>query len=159
MKPPTLFALATLLATALTSCGGSDSAADKPATDPTPAPSSNAPAAFNLSGSIAITDPAGFYADGNYAGAGCTGDSGFDDVQAGAQVVIRDSAGKQVALGELGPGSTTGKLSAIDTTCEFTLLVFDIPEGDDIYTVEVSHRGEISFTRDEGESGLHMTLG
>lgn len=83
----------------------------------------------------------------------CFGSGGYDDMAAGTQVVIRDADGKTVAVGELGPGTPESSV-----TCVFTFNVRDVPAGSNIYSVEISHRGEISFSPDEAEN-LELSLG
>lgn len=104
--------------------------------------------AFDVTGTLLLSN--GSF---NHTGPVCQGKGGYDDIQAGADVVIRNGSGDKIALGSLEPGdySTHG--------CEFAFVVEDVPRAEqDIYSVEVTHRGEINFT--EAESAvLALTLG
>jgi hypothetical protein len=87
-------------------------------------------------------------------GGGCIGGGGYDDISSGTQVVIRDSSGTTVAVDHLLPGTKSDSY----VTCVFDFTVHDVPSGHGPYSVEVSHRGEISFN--EADAGnLHLTLG
>lgn len=88
------------------------------------------------------------------SGGGCLGGGGYDDIVPGAQVVIRDSTGATVAVDQLEPGTKTDSY----VTCVFPFEVQDVPSGKGPYSVEVSHRGEISFNEDDA-GDLHFTLG
>jgi len=67
----------------------------------------------------------------------------------------------------VGPGSKTGLLAGKTvinggrSDCEFYFAVLMVPiqEGADIYSIEVSHRGKVQFTQEEGAAGLALTLG
>ena len=83
----------------------------------------------------------------------CTGSEGYDDIAAGAQVVIRDESGKSIALGRLEPGEGVS-----DVECRFPFSIDDVPAGQGIYSVEVSHRGEIAFEEKDAQE-LALTLG
>lgn len=82
----------------------------------------------------------------------CEGDLGYSDVTAGADVVVRNSKGDEVGLGELG----TGK--AHDGACVFRFTVRDVKGSGNIFSVEIGHRGEVSFKRPEAGS-VALTLG
>ena len=86
---------------------------------------------------------------------GCVGTGGYDDISAGASVTVRDGNGKTLATSELGSGDA---LSGVGCTYEFTV---DVPDAD-FYRVEVSHRGELEFSRGELEQAgweVHASLG
>jgi hypothetical protein len=102
---------------------------------------------FAVNGSLELSDTSGDNGDGT-----CTGSGGYDDISPGAQVTIKDSAGKVVAVGSLGDGVSSGG------ACTFNFTVSDVPGGSKIYAVEVSHRGDINFTRSEAED-VSLTLG
>lgn len=109
------------------------------------------PETFDVSGEMALYD-----FDGNilrYQGT-CSGYGGYDDMDVGAQVTIRNAKGETVAVGALDEGRPEGR-----GTCIFPFTVEDVPAGESIYSVEVSHRGEISFKEEDAEVGLSLSLG
>lgn len=127
-----------MLAVALTACGSSSG--------PTVAP---APKTFTVKGHLTLTSG---NLDGGY-GDGCLGSDGFDDIESGAQVVVKDASGKSVAIGALGDGVKSQKV-----VCTFPFTVPNVPAGDNVYSIEVTHRGGISFTPDKA-GDVDLTLG
>jgi hypothetical protein len=85
-------------------------------------------------------------------GGECDGYGGYDDITPGAQVVI-SADGKTVGKGELGEAKYDGGW------CEFPFTVSDIKGGSDFYSVEISGRGTIEYTREELEAGVDLSLG
>jgi hypothetical protein len=86
----------------------------------------------------------------------CTTSGGYSDIAFGTAVVVKDAKGEIIATGALGIGETTGS-----RICQFPLTVKGIPNSD-FYSVEVSHRGALSYSIDELESEdwtLHLSLG
>lgn len=84
-------------------------------------------------------------------GDACEAATGYDDITAGAAVVIGGPTG-QVGIGALGTG-------VIDAgRCTFS---FDVPapSGLSVYTVTISHRGTQTFTPDELAGGVRLSLG
>lgn len=75
-------------------------------------------------------------------GASCFGGGGYDDISVDTQVTVSVD-GKTVGLGRLGPGLARGY------TCVFDFTVPDVPAGLGFYTVEVSHRGGLTYTEDD----------
>lgn len=84
----------------------------------------------------------------------CEGSGGYGDMVPGGQVTIYNAAGEAIALGSLNEGTS------LNFGCVFDFDVSDVPaqDGSDIYSVEVTHRGQIKFTRAEASS-LALTLG
>ncbi|WP_060711745.1 hypothetical protein [Pseudonocardia sp. HH130629-09] len=83
----------------------------------------------------------------------CRLSSGYDDIVAGTAVTVRDSAGRIAGVGALGSG--TGSSYG----CTFSFVVDDIPASD-FYTVEVGHRGEVTFTDAAVRNGdIQLSLG
>jgi hypothetical protein len=70
---------------------------------------------------------------------------GYSDISDGAQVAVADSTGKTLALGELS-GGTYGPDGIV-----FSFHVDDVPDAD-IYSIEVTHRGAVKFSRKQLES-------
>ena len=134
-----------VLLLAVTGCSGAASA--------TPTPT-----AFDVKGSLSLRHVEAFASEGD----ACSGDGGYDDITAGAQVKVSDDAGKVVGLGSLASGvarkSSNWGNGGTDQ-CVFEFAVPDVPLGSGtIYGVEVSHRGVIQFTRDQADQ-VALTLG
>jgi hypothetical protein len=143
-------AIAALVVLGVAGCGGSGPAA-APVTV-TKAPTSSGPATFSASGYIDV-DPPGYNAR---KGARCYSDSGYDDVRKGAQVTVSDPQGAVVAVGHLGVGHrSAGGYAAY---CRFRFTVDGIPDGLPLYSVEVSHRGALTYDEAQMKHGLAFTL-
>lgn len=82
-----------------------------------------------------------------------SGTGGYSDIHEGASVVISDADGKKLAVGSLKAGKDIG-----DGLCVFDFKVPNVRSGAGPYGVEVSHRGEISFTEKEADS-IVISLG
>jgi hypothetical protein len=89
-------------------------------------------------------------------GGDCYTGGGYDDIQSGAQVTVKDESGTVIALGALDPGHSDDVLSR---TCVFGFVAADVPGGKSFYTVEVAHRGELKYTPEEAARPLELTLG
>lgn len=76
----------------------------------------------------------------------CWGEDGYDDIKAGAQVIVRDGTGRTLAVGELQAGTRRSQVE-----CRFDFSVSGVAEAE-FYTVEVSHRGEVQFSAAELEA-------
>jgi hypothetical protein len=77
-----------------------------------------------------------------------------DDMGDGTTVIVYDSTGQSVAVGALGRGNLTG------LACSFPFDVENVPAGSGSYSVEVSHRGKLTFSAGQAQSGpIAMTLG
>jgi hypothetical protein len=105
-----------------------------------------------LNGTVSLTDvgdltlgtsPSIGGTDGN-----CYGTGGYSDMAEGADVTVKDGAGKILATGSLGGG--TGSISNFASSCSFEFTV-QVPDAD-FYTVEVSHRGGVNFSHADLES-------
>lgn len=113
------------------------------------------PSTFTVSGSMRITGyddtgTAGIYVDPSGL---CFGVDGFADIKAGAQIVVKDATGRAVATGALGPGD------GVSNACTFKFKIPDVPSsGDSIYSIEVSHRGDIAFKKADA-AALSLTIG
>jgi hypothetical protein len=80
----------------------------------------------------------------------CTGTGGYDDIRNGTQVRVSDEDGELLAVGSLGEGLVSQDSTPIFTKCHFPISVSDVPEAR-FYSIEVSHRGEISYSKAELE--------
>lgn len=115
------------------------------------------PRAFDVRGRMALTDTDGFVelgdAGGTSTGTVCAGSGGYDDITEGVQVVVRNSKGEKIALGELARG-----LVSTEGQCTFRFNIEDVPASSGLYSIEVSHRGEITFKESDSDR-LELTLG
>jgi len=83
------------------------------------------------------------------SGHACTGSGGYSDIAEGASVTVYDAAGKARAIGSL---QHSDRMST--GACSFAITVPDVPDGEQIYQVEVTHRGKVSVTADAAKAGL-----
>ena len=126
----------------LTSCNGK-----------TAPPAAPTPDTFNVTGEMTLTDGSGF--DPSYSGHkgdDCYGMGGYGDINQGAQVVVSNSKGEQIALGELDGGVLTplpGTQGMGLFYCTFTFTITDVPADGEIFSVEVTHRGSVNFHKGE----------
>jgi hypothetical protein len=145
----------------LTGCGVSQ-LASKAASSPTPT-------SFTIKGTMTVKSGEG--SDPNM-GKSCITDGGYADISTGTQVTVKNGTGKVLALGSLGPGSTsdwltlptfdpeTGSIESRPqaTKCRFAFSVPNVPEGEDFYAVEVSHRGEVRYSRSDLNTSVTLRL-
>lgn len=120
-----------------------------PSPSPTPEPT---PSTSELTVSLDLKDP-GTWVEGELE---CAGEGGYDDIQEASQVVVRDGAGAVLATADLGIG-----LHILPDTCSFITKIPDVPLVP-FYAVEISHRGELVYSRAEMEAkgwSVHLTLG
>lgn len=69
-------------------------------------------------------------------------------------MTVSDAAGTVVATGALRPGT------GLSSGCLFPFTVNDVPTTSDSYSVEVGHRGEVTFGRDDLDLfGAQLSLG
>lgn len=112
---------------------------------------------ITATGFIAVRSK-GLDAEERFDGGPCTALSGYEDIAQGADVVVRDSEGKTVALGALRGGSLTG-VEQVDIFCRFGFAIPDIPAGQGFYTFEVGNREPKQLTESELGSPLMLQLG
>lgn len=106
---------------------------------------------FTLTGTMTLTDKV------DATDTGCRGsyDSGYDDIQEGADVTVYNASGDVIAKSELGASE-----EVFTGVCEFQISVPDVPKGETFYKVEVSHRGTVELSAEEAENGeLAASLG
>lgn len=84
----------------------------------------------------------------------CSGERGYSDLRAGAQVTVYDASGKAIALGNVNDSQRK------DGRCTLSFVVADVPGGQGIYEVEVAHRGKVRYDEERAKSGtVSLTLG
>jgi hypothetical protein len=117
---------------------------------------------FTLNGSITVTDPTGWVdtvthtiASNATALDACVTGSGYADITADGSVVIGDSSGKTIAVGQLKSGIVGRGL----TGCEFDFSITGVPDGQSFYAVSVTHRGSSTFSAAQAQAGVALTLG
>jgi hypothetical protein len=134
--------LAPLLALLLSACG--------PAATPAPSPT---PASHVVSGVLTLHNGDDFVKPDP----GCQGTGGYSDIGPDTAITVRDGTGAIIATGRL-DASPVDDAPARDCEITFSLTVPDAP----FYTFEVSHRGELTYSRAELEAvdwTLSFTLG
>lgn len=95
--------------------------------------------------------------DGQYWGTekGCDIREGYEDLDGGGQVTVYGADGSMVAVGS----TDTGTVSPTDRgACLFTFSLDDVPAEDNVYSIEIGHRGKMSFNKADSES-LSFSLG
>lgn len=113
-------------------------------------------AAVGIAMSLAGCGTNTFTLNGDLAAESCIGTGGYRDINAGATVTVYDATGKVVAVGSLGEG--TRDSGAI--YCRFPFSIPEVPDNSDFYSVEVSHRGEVTFPADRARNGdVHLSIG
>ena len=82
----------------------------------------------------------------------CSNSGGYDDINQGAQVVVKNSDGKQVGVGKLSQGVRSG-----DYGCQFSFRVGGVAS-DASYAVTVANRAPFAFNRSDAKA-LALTIG
>lgn len=138
--------------TVLVACGGSSNTTQTAATK----------TGRTLAGTITIQKDVGTVFK---IGDECKGFGGYEDINDGAQVVVKDQGGKILAVGSVEKGAAidSGRttLAFYVVWCRFRFAVPNIPERP-FYTVEVAHRGAMTYSRIDLDSkgwNLDLTLG
>jgi hypothetical protein len=107
-----------------------------------------------LSGTVLLVDSTYF---GARPGSRCTGENGYGDLGAGAQVVLTDDRGKTLSTGRLSDGEFDG------LGCVFSFALEDVTRAD-FYRLEVAggSRGQLQYSYSEladGDWSLQLSLG
>lgn len=113
---------------------------------------------FEITGTIALSDTSSssrssISSYSSSAGFDCQGTGGYSDIGPNTAVAVMDETGTLIAKGSLTGSSGSSSL------CVLSFSVPDVPTGKKYYKVEVSHRGELSYTEEEARDGLGLTLG
>jgi hypothetical protein len=140
---------AVLLLALLVGCGGSASPAQETTSSPTHT-TPTTPATFSAHGYIDVDGSSYRLYTG---GRTCQPDDGYDDITPGAQVTVTSPSGEVIAVGRLGAGRRSAPY-----TCRFRFTVAGIPDGLPLYSVEVGHRGALTYNEAEMKQGLAFTL-
>jgi hypothetical protein len=117
---------------------------------------------ITVSGTMSLmADPSpSEYSDPHFvmlSGDRCAGQGGYSDLREGASVTVYGKTGERLGLGEL--KDSYGEANGF---CIFSYDVPDIPAGEGIYSVEVTHRGELSGSEsevDDGQLWISGTIG
>lgn len=94
---------------------------------------------LHVNGQLTLTDPEGY---SRAAQGSCEGSSGYNDISAGAEVVISSDSGRTLRIVYLSEGAPKA------TGCVFYFTAA-IPDKYAYYGVTVTHRGTVKFTRSE----------
>lgn len=86
---------------------------------------------------------------------GCSGNSGYDDITTGAEVVISDDAGRTLQITSLNVGVPDDP--SLPTSCTFSFTA-TVPAGKGFYGVEVTHRGIVKEP-ESSMANVGLTLG
>lgn len=96
----------------------------------------------------------------------CTPDAGYEDIAPGAQVTTKNGTGKVLALGILGAARVSELLANPNDEgapwpyrCTLPFTVTGVPGGEEFYSIEVSHRGEVRYTRGDLDKLVQLSLG
>jgi len=88
----------------------------------------------------------------------CSGDGGYDDIAAGAGVVVRNQAGSVIATSTLEGGHSELTSAGVGYYCHFDFHVINVPSAP-FYSIEISHRGAITHSRAElAAEGWHLDI-
>lgn len=106
------------------------------------------PGTFTLHGTMTLMKAVGA------PSVGCLDTGGYSDINEGASVTVYDASGKVAAVGRLGKGIYASFV------CTFPIDVANVPDGQQFYQVEVTHRGKVSVTADQAKAGkVSLSLG
>jgi hypothetical protein len=151
-----IFAAAVIV---LAGCGGGSGG---PAASSAP-PSPTAPATFTFSGVALLKSTAVLLQSMINGGQNCRGGSQFADVLPGAQVIITDSNGKTVGLGQLGTSTYIKATSPgeRDKGCEMPFSIDGLPMDQDFFGVQVGHEQSVQVRRQDAlvPQGVSITFG
>lgn len=87
---------------------------------------------------------------GSAMGQPCSGLGGYSDMDAGADVTVKDQDGSLIATGSLGPGEISF-LEDPFRACAFRFTVNGVPDAS-FYEVEVGRRGGLTYSKAEMEA-------
>jgi hypothetical protein len=88
----------------------------------------------------------------------CWGQSQYQDIALGTNVVVFDDRDRIVAEGALEQGRAPEHATPADKACFFPIVVTDIPAGSAFYQVEVARRGTVLVQTVPGENILYAYI-
>jgi len=117
-----------------------------------PKPSLSVPQTFDVTGTVSVD---GYDSDYGVNGTSCTSSDGYSDISEGAQATLTNQSGTVLAVSDLDEGVVA------DGDCSFGFLFSGVPEGQQFYSIHVgnSNRGEVTYTRDQLNVPVELTLG
>jgi hypothetical protein len=113
---------------------------------------STKPEPFALTGTLALNSGT-IRTSGLPMGYSCAGDGDYNDLGPGTTVTVHDETGKLLAKGSIESSSSQSG------SCMLNFTVYNIPDGGTLYKVEVSHRGQMSYTEAEAKAGINIQFG
>jgi hypothetical protein len=117
-------------------------------------PSASPPAAEQiLHGTVTLLDFDGWNRDWNNPEL-CSGDSGYDDISKGAQIVVTGPDGKVVSTGSLSSGVVVGQHDG----CKFSFTL-SVPGGLAFYGVAIGSRKPHQVDKSRLADSIDLTLG
>ena len=109
--------------------------------------------AFTLSGTLSLRSTDGITTSDLPRDFACAGRGGYNDLGPGTAVTVSDESGTLLAKGTL--DSSFGE----NTWCVFAFDINDVPAGAKFYKVQISHRGEMSYTEQESRGRVEISIG
>lgn len=91
----------------------------------------------------------------------CEGLGGYSDIRAGAQLVVKDEAGKVIGSGTLDQGHLDIDLLGAGAVCGFPFTITGLPKAEQ-YELGMGNRGSITYSFADLESAkwdVKLTLG
>lgn len=92
-----------------------------------------------ITGTLTLNDASGGFKKNQL----CQGSGGYDDIQKGTQVTVRNGSNNIIAVSELGQGT-----SSDGSSCTFNYSIEAVPRTS-VYQIEISHRGGLTYSRAE----------
>lgn len=80
---------------------------------------------------------------------------GYSDLKEGTEVLILDIEGSSIAKGRLGDGKTSDENMRV---CVFPFEVSGVKLDGDLFSVQVSHRDGPTYSKDEIQEPLTLSL-
>jgi hypothetical protein len=107
---------------------------------------------FTINGTLSLRTSS-ITTSGLPGGFACAGKGGYNDVGPGSAVTVSNESGTVLAK-----GSFDGSFGE-SNWCVFTFSIKDVPAGAKFYTVQVSQRGEMTYSEEEARGRVDISLG